>query len=66
MCDWDGRFDRWKPHDDIKDWMRELTGHAGEHRCSALRAQPDGAGHLHELAHDRRVDQATRSAVHRP
>ncbi|MGW7260701.1 protein kinase domain-containing protein [Streptomyces sp. NPDC054834] len=66
MCDWDGRFDRWRPQDDIKDWMRELTGQAASIVASALRAQPDGAGHLHELADDRRVDQAIRSAVYRP
>ncbi|WP_185806459.1 serine/threonine-protein kinase [Streptomyces sp. RP5T] len=66
MCDWDGRFDRWKPQDDIKDWMRELTGQAAIIVASALRAQPDGARHLHELADDRRVDQAIRSAVYRP
>ncbi|WP_162948074.1 serine/threonine-protein kinase [Streptomyces europaeiscabiei] len=66
MCDWDGRFDRWRPQDDIKDWMRELTGQAASIVASALRVQPDGAGHLHELADDRRVDQAIRSAVYRP
>ncbi|MCX5314794.1 serine/threonine-protein kinase [Streptomyces sp. NBC_00154] len=66
MCDWDGRFDRWKPQDDIKDWMRELTGHAASVVASALRAQPDGARHLHELADERRVDLAIRSAVHMP
>ncbi|MFJ6861742.1 hypothetical protein [Streptomyces werraensis] len=66
MCDWDGRFDRWKPRDDIKDWMRELTGHAANIVASALRAQPDGAHFLYELADDRRVDQAIRSAVYRP
>ncbi|MEU6230977.1 serine/threonine-protein kinase [Streptomyces sp. NPDC047042] len=66
MCDWDGRFDRWKPQDEIKDWMRELTGQAASIVASALRAQPDGARHLHELADDRRVDQAIRSAVYRP
>ncbi|MFE2492075.1 protein kinase [Streptomyces mirabilis] len=65
MCDWDGRFDRWKPQDDIKDWMRELTGHAASVVASALRAQPEGARHLYELADDRRVDQAIRSAVYR-
>ncbi|MEU7384687.1 serine/threonine-protein kinase [Streptomyces sp. NPDC042207] len=66
MCDWDGRFDRWKPRDDIKDWMRELTGHAASIVAFALRAQPDGARFLYELADDRRVDQAIRSAVYRP
>ncbi|MFG3085595.1 serine/threonine-protein kinase [Streptomyces parvulus] len=66
MCDWHGRFDRWKPQDDIKDWMRELTGHAASVVASALRAQPEGARHLHELADDRRVDQAIRSAVYTP
>ncbi|MEU6578298.1 protein kinase [Streptomyces sp. NPDC046805] len=66
MCDWDGRFDQWKPRDDIKDWMRELTGHAASIVASALRAQPDGARLLYELADDRRVDQAIRSAVYRP
>jgi hypothetical protein len=66
MCDWDGRFDRWKPQDDIKDWMRTLTGHAASIVASVLRAQPDGARHLHELADDHRVDQAIRSAVYRP
>ncbi|MFC8669020.1 protein kinase [Streptomyces sp. NPDC057199] len=64
MCNWDGRFDRWKPQDDIKDWMRGLTGHAASIVATALRAQPEGARHLHELADDRRVDQAIRSAVH--
>jgi hypothetical protein len=52
------------PQDDIKDWMRTLTGHAASIVASALRAQPDGARHLHGLADDRRVDQAIRSAVH--
>ncbi|MGX1471194.1 UNVERIFIED_CONTAM: hypothetical protein RKD50_000002 [Streptomyces canus] len=66
MCDWDGRFDRWKPRDDIKDWMRELTGHSANIVASALRAQLDGAHFLYELADDRRVDQAIRSAVYRP
>jgi serine/threonine protein kinase len=66
MCDWNGRFDRWKPRDDIKDWMRELTGHTASIVASALRAQPDGARFLYELADDRRVDQAIRSAVYRP
>ncbi|WP_330455442.1 serine/threonine protein kinase [Streptomyces sp. NBC_00820] len=65
MCDWDGRFDRWSPRDDIKDWMRELTGHAASIVASALRAQPAGARLLCELAEDRRVDQAIRSAVYR-
>ncbi|MET7927044.1 protein kinase [Streptomyces sp. NPDC005349] len=66
MCDWDGRFDRWKPRDDIKDWMRQLTGHSATIVASALRAQPDGARFLYELADDRRVDHAIRSAVYRP
>ncbi|TXS35119.1 hypothetical protein EAO75_45385 [Streptomyces sp. uw30] len=57
MCDWDCRFDQWKPQDDIKDWMRELTGHAESVVASALRAQADGARNLHELADDRGVDQ---------
>ncbi|MFJ8787341.1 protein kinase [Streptomyces sp. NPDC102476] len=66
MCDWDSRHDRWKPRDDIKGWMRELTGHAASIVASALRAQPDGARLLYELADDRRVDQAIRGAVYRP
>ncbi|MDX2762586.1 serine/threonine-protein kinase, partial [Streptomyces europaeiscabiei] len=66
MCDWNGRFDRWKPRDDMKDWMRELTGHAASVVASALRAQPEGARYLYDLADDRQVDQAIRSAVYRP
>ncbi|MER5720357.1 serine/threonine-protein kinase [Streptomyces sp. NPDC002132] len=65
MCEWDGRFDQWEPRDDIKDWMRELAGHAASIVASALRAQPNGARLLYELADDRRVDQAIRSAVYR-
>ncbi|MFI9587828.1 hypothetical protein ACIHCQ_39895 [Streptomyces sp. NPDC052236] len=64
MCDWDGRWDRWKPQSDIKNWMSTLTGHAAAVVASALRAQPHGARHLRELADDRRVDMAIRSAVH--
>jgi hypothetical protein len=66
MCEWNARFDRWSPRGDIMDWMRTLTGHAASIVASALRAQPQGAHHLHELADDRRVDQAIRSAVYRP
>lgn len=66
MCDWDSRHDRWKPRDDIKDWMRQLTGHVASIVASALRAQPDGARLLYELADDRGVDQAIRSAIYRP
>ncbi|MFF3247052.1 serine/threonine-protein kinase [Streptomyces sp. NPDC002870] len=64
MCDWDGRWDRWKPQNDIKSWLRTLTGQAATVVASALRAQPHGARHLHELADDRHVDMAIRSAIH--
>ncbi|MCC9707386.1 serine/threonine protein kinase [Streptomyces sp. MNU76] len=66
MCEWDSRHDRWKPRDDIKDWMRELTGNAASITATALRAQPDGARLLVELADDRRVNQAIRGAVYSP
>lgn len=64
MCDWDGRWDRWDPRNSILDWMRSLRGDAATVVATALRAQPDGARYLHELAADRRVDMAIRSAVH--
>jgi serine/threonine-protein kinase len=60
MCDWDGRWDR----TDIRDWMRTLTGHAAIIVASALRAQPHGARLPYELADERRVDSAIRSAIH--
>ncbi len=44
--------------------MRTLTGHAAIIVASALRAQPHGARLLYELADERRVDSAIRSAIH--
>ncbi|MFJ1742649.1 serine/threonine-protein kinase [Streptomyces microflavus] len=62
--DWDGRWDRWGPRNSIRDWLRALTGQAAAVVASALRAQPHGARHHHDLVDDRRVDMAIRSAVH--
>lgn len=64
MCDWDGYWDQWNPQNDIKAWMRTLTGHAATVVATALRAQPAGARHLHELSNDRRADIAIRSAIY--
>ncbi|WP_327238849.1 MULTISPECIES: protein kinase domain-containing protein [unclassified Streptomyces] len=64
MCDWDGRWDQWDPQRDVRAWMRTLTGHAATVVATALRAQPAGARHLHELTDDRRTDIAIRSAIH--
>ncbi|GGZ58020.1 hypothetical protein GCM10010387_59860 [Streptomyces inusitatus] len=64
MCDWDGRWDRWDPRNTIRDWLRTLTGQAAATVASALRAQPHGARHYHEVIDDRRADTAIRSAIH--
>jgi hypothetical protein len=64
MCDWDGRWDRWDPRNTIRDWLRALTGQAAATVASALRAQPHGARHYHELIDDRRADITIRSAIH--
>ncbi|MEU8295623.1 serine/threonine-protein kinase [Streptomyces pseudogriseolus] len=64
ICDWDGRWDRWDPRNTIRDWLRTLTGQAAATVASALRAQPYGARHYHELIDDRRADTAIRSAIH--
>ncbi|WP_329374788.1 hypothetical protein [Streptomyces sp. NBC_01483] len=64
MCDWDGRWDRWDPRNTIRDCLRTLSGHAAATVASALRAQPHGGRHYHELIDDRRADTAIRSAIH--
>ncbi|MFI7087737.1 serine/threonine-protein kinase [Streptomyces anulatus] len=61
---WDGRWDRWGPRNSVRDWLRALTGQGAAVVASALRAQPHGARHHHDLVDDRGVDIAIRSAVH--
>ncbi|MCP9211445.1 serine/threonine-protein kinase [Streptomyces sp. NEAU-Y11] len=63
--EWDGRHDRWAPRNEIEAWMRGLSGQAANVVASALRTQPHGAFYLHELADDRQVAIAIRSAIHR-
>ncbi|MGW1736714.1 protein kinase domain-containing protein [Streptomyces sp. NPDC001999] len=63
MCNWDDRFDQWKPQDSIKGWLRSLSGHGAEVVASVLREFPGSARHFGELRGERRVDMRIRSAV---
>lgn len=64
MCTWDEAFDQWKPQDSIRRWLRSLDGHAAAVVSSVLRHRPRSAQHFHELANERGVDVALRSAIH--
>ncbi|MFH0246385.1 protein kinase [Streptomyces sp. HK10] len=63
VCTWDDAFDRWRPQDFIRSWLRSLSGHAATVVASVLREHPGSAGHFWELEDDRRVDAGLRDAV---
>ncbi|MEU7340385.1 serine/threonine-protein kinase [Streptomyces sp. NPDC007074] len=60
---WDARWDQWRPQEEIRPWLRTLTGDAASSVASVLRAHPDCARHFSSLADDVRVDHQIRSAV---
>ncbi|WP_406426628.1 protein kinase domain-containing protein [Streptomyces sp. NBC_00147] len=60
---WDALWDQWRPQDEIRPWLRTLTGDAASSVAGALRAYPDCARHFSSLADDVHVDHRIRSAV---
>ncbi|MEE1751176.1 dsDNA nuclease domain-containing protein [Streptomyces sp. SP18CS02] len=63
---WDALWDQWRPQDEIRPWLRTLTGDAAGSVAGALRDHPDCARHFSSLANEMRVDQRIRSAVSPP
>ncbi|MEU1500535.1 hypothetical protein [Streptomyces sp. NPDC005732] len=60
---WDGLWDQWRPQDEIRPWLRTLTGDAASSVAGVLRLYPDCARHFSSLADDVYVDYRIRSAV---
>ncbi|MFI8793900.1 RNA-binding domain-containing protein [Streptomyces sp. NPDC055105] len=63
---WDALWDQWTPQDEIRPWLRTLTGDAAGSVAGALRDHPDCARHFSSLANELRVDHRIRLAVSPP
>lgn len=63
---WDALWDQWRPQDEIRPWLRTLTGDAAGSVAGALRDHPACAHHFSSLANEMRVDHRIRSAVSPP
>ncbi|MET8420668.1 dsDNA nuclease domain-containing protein [Streptomyces sp. NPDC005098] len=63
---WDALWNQWTPQDEIRPWLRTLTGDAAGSVAGALRDHPDCARHFSSLANELRVDHRIRLAVSPP
>ncbi len=62
MCTWDAASNEFDQQDATRDWLRGLRGQAAQILASALREHP-GSARYYELASERSVDMAIRSAI---
>ncbi|MFE7485105.1 protein kinase [Streptomyces sp. NPDC057552] len=63
MCTWDEASNEFDQQIATRNWLRRLRGQAARIVASALRDHPGSARFYYELANERAVDMAIRSAV---
>ncbi|MEV7156969.1 serine/threonine-protein kinase [Streptomyces misionensis] len=65
MCIWDQTSNEFDQQNETRDWLRRLYGDAAQIVAGVLRDHPDSARFYYELAGERAVDMAIRSAINR-
>lgn len=63
MCTWDEAFNEFDQQIATRDWLRELRGRSAQILAGVLREHPGSARYYDELAGERAVDMAIRSAI---